>query len=183
MKPSGFACAALMSGLLGLAGCAEISKDCATATDAVLASALASESYAEGLVVFKQSDNSEQTSTIEVVHYRESDACRPSIADRYEHEGGDPHLEATFIHTVKGEPNLFSIVSWPLEHRALGMQGRLYSVYAYQWNGTDLELNNLVVQNPNLYGGVIGTNDGRPATFEGATQEGVISLLSRYGLE
>lgn len=120
---------------------------------------------------------------IELALHRPSNRCRPERVDSYGQEGGPPRLEATFVHTVAGEPNLLAIVSWPAWHGGIGMRGIFYAVYAYRWNGDAYVVNVVVVEHPALSGGIVGTVEDAPSTFEGTTPAGVIAMLRRFALE
>jgi len=167
-----------------LAGCAaQPADDCSRQVypDAVIVD----ERFGDSAVSFVgvEAERDVSGKEIQVVRFRDGAGCWAEPVDRYYYEGGEPTLEASFIHTVQGEPNLFTIVSWPLLHVGLGMNGRLYSVYAYHEVDGVLAVNDLVVKNKELYGGVEGILGGEPSTFEGKTEEGVVALLERLGLE
>lgn len=143
---------------------------------------LAQERLAGGTVAFlpvEQTDDGD--SVIEVVYYHPDQQCRPAVVDDYGINGGLPQLEASFIHPVQGEPNLFAIVSWPLAHAGLGMSGRYYGVYAYQRSATALAVNTFVTHHPEIGSGIVGTLEGEESTFEGTTEAGLISLMASQG--
>lgn len=154
--------------------------DCA---GAVRDSDLASERFADGVALFRPVETGAYRGGVEIelVHYRADEDCQPVLVDQYAIEGGDPRLEAHFIHPIKGEPNLFAIVSWPMDHAGLGMSGRMYSVFAYRQSEGVLETNDFVMENREISGGVVGTVEGETSTFEGATQDGLISLMASQG--
>lgn len=180
MKCSCLACAIMWIWLANMATHVSASEHCNTAVTGV---ELASERFADGIVVFQPigAEIDDDAMEIEVVHYRESNDCRSVVVDRYAFEGGEPQLEASFIHPVKGEPNVFAIVSWPMEHRGLSMAGRIYSIYAYREVGAGLALNDFVIQHPELNGRVIGVIDGESFDFEGKDEDGLISLMGSLG--
>lgn len=183
-RAMGLACLLGLALSAGLAGCAaEPAEGCSAETfpDAVIAD----QRFGESMVSFVGVDDSEDGvgQAIQVVRFRDGSGCAAEQVDTYHHEGGDPTLEASFTYTVHGEPNLFTIVSWPLLHVGLGMSGRMYSVYAYHEVDGALQLNDVVVHHHELRGGVEGLVDGEPSTFEGKTQAGVIAMLERLGLE
>lgn len=120
---------------------------------------------------------------IQLIRYQQGSGCQPEAVDSYEEEGGNPTLEAVFTHSVKGEPNLFTIVSWPMNHVGANLKGTVYSVYAYHERENQLVRNDLVVKNRHLYGGIVGTVEGEPMDFAGTTQAGVIGLLKQFELE
>ena len=120
---------------------------------------------------------------IELVRHRSDAGCRPEPVDRYEPEGGPPHLHEIFVHPVQGAPNLFAIVSWPIWHAGEGIRGTRYAVYAYRVDGDHWARNDVIVKHPALYGGIVGTVHGAPSTFEGTTRDGVVAMLHRLGLD
>ncbi|WP_155826492.1 lysozyme inhibitor LprI family protein [Vreelandella zhanjiangensis] len=142
---------------------------------------LALERFANGVVVFQPSLAPGSNTNIDVVYYPADDECRPVKVDEYGIEGGDPRLEASFIYTIQGEPNLFAIVSWPLQHAGLGMHGRFYSVYAYYQAGANLELNPFIAENSDVSGGIVGTVEGEEYAFQGVDEDGLISLMASLG--
>src|SRR5690606_21888985 len=89
--------------------------------------------------------------------------------------------EASFIHSIRGDPNLFAIVSWPLSHAGLEMTGRYYGVYAYQRAGATLTENTFVTHHSEVAGGIDGTVEGGKATFDGTTEAGLIALMGSQG--
>ncbi|MFA5493830.1 MAG: lysozyme inhibitor LprI family protein [Porticoccaceae bacterium] len=153
-------------------------KDC---TAIVSGSALGWERLANGIAAFYPADALDGGTEIELVFHQAHENCRPVAVDNYGIEGGDPKLEASFIHRIRGESNLFAIVSWPMDHRGLGMTGRFYSVFAYRQSGSMLELNRFVAENREVSSGVVGSVDGTEQTFEGATEEGLIALMGSQG--
>lgn len=165
--------------------------DCLSAAASQSEAIIADERFGSGVVGFVRAANAVGTldgndingQEIEVLRFRDGAGCAAEHVDTYHYEGGEPTLEATFTHTVQGEPNLFTIVSWPLVHVGLGMNGRLYYVYAYREVDGALAANNVVVHHQELRSGVEGTLEGQPATFEGKTENGVVALLERLGLE
>ena len=142
---------------------------------------LAQKQFAGGIVAFQPLMHSDDHTEIEVVHYHPDEGCLPVIIDSYEINGGSPTLEANFIYPIQGEPNLFTIVSWPLLHIGLEMRGRYYSVYAYHQLGSELTVNTFVIHNPALSSGIVGTIEGEETTFEGTTEEGLIALMGSQG--
>lgn len=165
--------------------------DCLSAAASQPDAVIADERFGNGVVGFVRAVNAVggldgndiNGKGIEVLRFRDDAGCAAEQVDTYHYEGGEPTLEASFTHTVQGESNLFTIVSWPLLHVGLGMNGRFYSVYAYHEVDGVLITNDLVVKNKDLYGGVEGTLEGEPSTFEGKTEEGVVAMLERLGLE
>lgn len=127
--------------------------------------------------------NGDTGEEIEVIRIRDDSGCTIEQVDTYYHEGGAPTLEAVFTHTVQGDPNLFTIVSWPLVHVGLGMNGRYYSVHAYRDAGGALVRNDAVMKNQQLHGGVEGLLEGESSTFEGKTEQDVVAMLERLGLD
>lgn len=120
---------------------------------------------------------------IEVVSHRTGSGCATAYVDTYHYEGGEPTLEASFTHTVQGQPNLFAIVSWPRLHAGVGINARQYAVHAYRVVDGELVTNDLVVGNQQLHSGFEGIMDGEPSTFEGTTEQSVVAMLERLGLE
>lgn len=173
-----------MAASVALSACAKApAVDClAGAQDEPL---LASQGYADRVVNFVRTTSAagQPGAVIEVVSYRRGSDCAAEHVDTYHYEGGEPTLEASFTHTVRGEPNLFAIVSWSIWHAGLDTKGRMYSVYAYHDVDGTLVLNDLVVKNRQLQGGFEGTLEGEPSGFEGTTQPGVVAMLERLGLE
>lgn len=182
--PRTFLIASGLSAVLVLAACTGQAQgdDCSAVADA---DALAVQPFADGLVQFVQAapEAGSQVREISMTWARESAGCALQDVDRYREEGGAPTLEATFVHPVQGTPNLFAIVSWPMWHAGLETQGTLYSVYAYRQLDDTLVLNDVVVKHPQLYGGFEGTLEGEPSSFEGSTEQGVVAMLARLGLE
>lgn len=159
-------------------------ESCAEAV-AVSDEVLATEPFGDGLVVFRSS--SDQATEIEVVHYRESGGCRPLTVDSYGIEGGEPQLEEVFAHTHDSKPLLLAIVSWPHNHRGLGMTGRFYSVYVYHQegrhghghhDGSGLQLHTALTRRQGM-SGVVGTVEGGEySSFAGTTRLGATALLA-----
>lgn len=143
---------------------------------------LAREHFAGGIVAFRQIDQvSDEDSTIQVAWYHPDENCRPVTVDNYEFNGGLPTLEASFVYPIQGEDNLFAIVSWPLLHVGLGMNGRYYGVYAYQPAEATLALNTFVAGNPEVSSGIVGRYEGEDWNFEGTTEDGLIALMASQG--
>lgn len=143
---------------------------------------LAQERLANGTVAFQLLEQAnDEDSQIQLVYYHPAENCLPITVDNYEFNGGLPHLEASFVYPIQGEDNVFAIVSWPLVHVGLGMNGRIYSVYAYQPAGTTLALNTFVAHNPEIGGGIVGRYEGEDWDFEGTTEDGLISLMTTQG--
>lgn len=166
--------ATLMAVLAGVAMVA-LAQDhpCATAFDPD--AALAVESFADGVVAVQPA--AADPAEIEVVHYRESDACEPQVIDHYPIEGGAPRLEEVFLHHYHGWPVLVSIVSWPHQHRGLGMTGRFYSIYVYHRDGDSVQLNEALARLQGLSGVVGTTEDWEQMTFAGVHRLGAAALL------
>ena len=143
---------------------------------------LAQEHFAGGVVAFQHVRQAvDHDSEIQVVHYPPDENCLAVVVDNYEFNGGLPNLEASFVYSIQGEPNLFAIVSWPLLHAGLGMNGRYYGVHAYQPSGAALVLNTFVAHNAAVSSGIVGTYEGEESTFEGTTEDGLISLMTSQG--
>lgn len=141
---------------------------------------LAQEHFAGSIVAF-QLVKQIKGDHIQVVYYQPDDKCLPVMVDSYELNGGSPRLEASFVYPIQGEHNLFAIVSWPLLHVGLGMNGRYYGVYAYQRSGAKLVLNTFVAWNPEVSSGIVGRYEGEDWNFEGTTEDGLISLMATQG--
>ncbi|MGE4336775.1 MAG: lysozyme inhibitor LprI family protein [Pigmentiphaga sp.] len=142
---------------------------------------LAQEHFAGGMVAFQRVKQiKDDDSEIQLI-YHPDEKCLPVMVDNYELNGGPPSLEASFVYPIQGEPNLFAIVSWPLLHAGLGMSGRYYGVYAYQRSGPKLVLNTFVADNLAISSGIVGTYEGETSTFEGTTEDGLISLMVSQG--
>ena len=154
----------------------------AACTTALPDDLLAQEALAGGIVAFQPvTQGKEDHSEIQVVYYHPDEKCLPVAVDSYEHNGGPPSLEASFVYPLQGEPNLFAIVSWPMIHEGLGMKGRYYGVHAYEKSGSGLLLNRFVADNSAISSGIVGTSEGEESTFEGTTEEGLISLMGSQG--
>lgn len=158
------------------AGSAAAQSDCSSA---IAAGALKSQPFGDGWVSFQPSGTMSATEAqaIDVLAYRTADGCTPVSLDRFEEEGGHPRLETVFEHEVAGQPNLFAIVSWPLDHVGLGTSGRYYAVRAYEAGASGITLNRRIVDHPVLASGVVGTVEGQAANFQGTSQNGLIALL------
>lgn len=61
------------------------------------------------------------------------------------------------------------------------MNGRYYGVYAYQRSGATLVLNTFVAHNAAISSGIVGTYEGEESTFEGTTEDGLVSLMASQG--
>lgn len=143
---------------------------------------LAQEHFAGGIVAFQLiKQTRDDDSEIQAVYYHPDEKCLPTMVDNYEFNGGLPNLEASFVYPIQGEHNLFTIVSWPLLHAGLGINGRYYGVYAYQRSGAALVLNTFVADNPAISSGIVGTYEGEESTFEGTTEDGLVSLMTSQG--
>lgn len=151
-------------------------------TEALPDNLLAQERLAGGIAAFQLvKQTTDEDSEIQVVYYHPDEKCLPVIIDNYEVNGGSPTLEASFVYPIQGKNNLFAIVSWPLSHAGLGMNGRFYGVYAYQRSGPALVLNTFVAHNAAISSGIVGTYEGEESTFEGVTESGLISLMTKQG--
>ena len=152
---------------------------------------LGSQRYSHGVVGFVgvetvigiEHGNDVTGNEIQVIRFRDRAGCAAEPVDTYHYNGGEPTLEAAFMHPVQGVPNLFAIVSWPLVHVGLGMSGSYYAVHAYHEIDGALVVNELVVKDTKLHGGVEGILEGEPTTFGGTTEQGVGAMLKRRGLE
>lgn len=170
----------ILAGSLGATFAARAADpDCVSA---VPENPLAMERFAGGTVAFLPVEQTEDTdSVIEVVYYHPDQQCLPVLVEDYGINGGLPQLEASFIHPIRGEPNLLAIVSWPMWHVGLGMKARYYDVYAYQRSGATLAENTFVTHHPEVGGGIVGTVEGEDSTFAGTTEAGLISLMASQG--
>lgn len=192
-RAMGLACLMGMAISAALVGCAVEPAEPAEGCSSQLhpGAVVAQERFGDGVVSFVgvenaigvQDGNDFSGEEIEVLRFRDDSGCAAEPVDTYHYEGGEPTLEASFTHTVQGEPNLFAIVSWPLTHVGLGMNGRLYYVYAYHEADGALSANDVVVHHQELRSGVEGTVEGESSTFEGKTEQGVVAMLERLGLE
>lgn len=147
----------------------------------VEAGALAVHRIGDLRVALHQRPDADGERSIEVRQYRPQAACQAQVIGRYEIEGGAPRLEADFLHPIKGQTNLITIVSWPLQHVGLGMQGRYYAAHAYRPTADGLAVNTFFTDNPALHSGVVGVVDGVEQHFEGSTQRGLLALMAAQG--
>lgn len=165
---------ATLTALLAMAAQAQNPPVCETAFDSD--AVLAVESFADGLVTLQPA--APNPTEIDLMYYRESDGCEPLAIDQYGIEGGEPRLEDAFLHHHEGWPVLVTIVSWPHEHRGLGMTGRYYAVHVYQQEGATVQLKPALARQ-NWLSGVVGTTEEwQPSTFAGTTRLGATALLA-----
>lgn len=170
-----------LAGLLAASGSgfAESPAQTAACPEPAKSAVLTTQDFAQGRVIVGPTLDSDQAEALRVMLQRPSpDGCVATEVDLYQTEGGPPTLEALFIHPVDDEDNLFTIVSWPLEHAGLGTRGRYYSVNAYQETDDGVVPNPRVTKDAELSSGIIGTVEGKPSDFAGNTRQGVIELLA-----
>lgn len=134
--------------------------------------------FNEGEAIFVERPSVAEGHSIELNYRTAGEPCLFSTIDLYDFEGGPPKLEASFVYSVEGNPNLFAIVSWPLEHSGLDMRGRFYAVHAYERENDTLIPNKLITSNVAISSGIVGFVAGENHQFKGATEAGVKSLLA-----
>jgi len=132
--------------------------------------------YADGVVAFEPSADADYP--VDVVLYRATKgACSKSRIDRYSFEGAPPKVEAVFPYALRGQPRLFVIVSWAVNHRGEGTYGTLYQVYAYGQDGKGGLVPDKTIADSDAMTGVEGQADGEPAHFSGKTPAEVRRLV------
>lgn len=132
--------------------------------------------YADGVVAFEPSSDPDYP--VEVVLYRATNGtCSKSRVDSYSFEGAPPRVEAVFPYAVRGQPRLFVIVSWAVNHRGEGTYGTLYQVYAYGQDGKGGLVVDKTITDSDAMTGIEGQADGEPAHFFGKTPEEVRKLV------
>jgi len=132
--------------------------------------------YADGVVAFEPSSNADYP--IDVVLYRAvNGTCKKSRIDAYSFEGAPPKVEAVFPYALRGQPRLFVIVSWEVNHRGEGTYGTLYQVYAYGQDGKGGLVADKTIANSDAMTGIEGQSEGEPTHFHGKTPTEVRQLL------
>ena len=132
--------------------------------------------YADGVVAFESS--SDRDYPVDAVLYRATNGtCSKSRVDRYSFEGAPPKVEAVFPYAVRGQPRLFVIVSWAVDHRGAGTHGTLYQVYAYGQDGKGGLVVDKTIADSDAMTGIEGQADGEPTHFFGKTPEEVRRLV------
>ncbi len=136
---------------------------------------------ADAVVVLEPA--SDPDNPLDLVLYDGADTCRRTVVDKYPVEGSAPAIEAVFPYTVKGQPHLFVIVAWELNHRGIGTLGKLYQVYAYGKNGKGALAPSKLIADRDEMTGVEGMTDGEPSRFPGKNAAEAKTLVNRLGLE
>jgi hypothetical protein len=132
--------------------------------------------YHDGVVAFEPSSNADYP--IDVVLYRATNVtCQKSRIDAYSFEGAPPKVEAVFPYDLHGQPRLFVIVSWAVNHRGEGTYGTLYQVYAYGQDGKGGLVADKTIANSDAMTGIEGQSEGEPTHFHGKTPTEVRQLL------
>jgi hypothetical protein len=132
--------------------------------------------YADGVVAFEPSSNADYP--IDVVLYRKANGtCSKSKVDAYSFEGAPPKVEAVFPYELRGQPRLFVIVSWAVNHRGEGVFGTLYQVYAYGADGKGGLVSDKTIADSDAMTGMEGQADGEPTHFSGKTPDEVRKLV------
>ena len=91
--------------------------------------------------------------------------CRKREFARYSIEGGPPMVESIFFLTIRGRPNVFSIVSWGVNNRGEGTYGRFYRVYAYYFDENEELIENKRISEADAMTGIEGYVEGRVSRF------------------
>lgn len=91
--------------------------------------------------------------------------CTRYVFAKYSMEGGNPQIESIFFYKLDGIVNIFSIVSWDQDHRALGTYGKLYQVYAYKKDNNGILVENKYVVDDNSMTGIDGYENGESSKF------------------
>jgi len=168
-------CLWLFLGAAPMAASASVSTTACPKADAAH-QVYASGVYADGVVAFEPSSDADYP--VDVVLYRATNgACSKSRIDRYSFEGAPPKVEAAFPYPLRGQPRLFVIVSWAVNHRGEGTYGTLYQVYAYGQDGKGGLVPDKTIANSDAMTGVEGQADGEPTHFSGKTPAEVRKLV------
>ncbi|MDR6497494.1 hypothetical protein J2785_000636 [Burkholderia ambifaria] len=93
------------------------------------------------------------------------DGCKNTGFARYALDGGAPTVESIFFLTIRGRPNVFSIVSWGVNNRGEGTYGRFYRVYAYHFDENEELVENKRISEDDAMTGVEGYVEGRVSRF------------------
>ena len=84
---------------------------------------------------------------------------------------------AVFPYALHGQPRLFVIVSWAVDHRDEGTMGTLYQVHAYGSDDKGGLVSDKTVAGSNAMTGVEGRAEGEPSDFGGKTPAEVRKLV------
>lgn len=161
------------AGILFLAGCQVVHSQCPPPDPS--RGIYESGVYDDGVIVFRHTDDSNYP--LNAVLYRRGEECRGNVVAKYSFEGSPPTVEYVFEHTYRGHPVLFVIVSWEVNHRGLGVYGKLYQVYAYRKDGKGGLVVDQDIVSRNDMTGLEGTDQNMPSHFSGKTPAGVIRIL------
>lgn len=101
------------------------------------------------------------------------DGCEKIEFARYSTEGGAPIVESIFFMLLHGRINVFSIVAWDVNNRGDGTYGRLYQVYAYDFDKNGMLVENKRVSEDDSMTGVEGYAQGRESKFRYRTASDV----------
>jgi hypothetical protein len=168
------ACLWLFLGVAPMAASVPVAAACpvADAAHQVYASGV----YADGVVAFEPSSDTDYPIDVEL--YRKANGtCSKSSVDAYSFEGAPPKVEAVFPYELRGQPRLFVIVSWAVNHRGEGIDGTLYQVYAYGADGKGGLVPDQAIADSDAMTGMEGQADGKPTHFSGKTPAEVLKLL------
>jgi hypothetical protein len=91
--------------------------------------------------------------------------CKKIEFARYSIEGGTPVIESIFFMPLHGRINVFSIVSWGINNRGDGTYGKLYQVYAYNFDENGNLVENKHVSGDDAMTGVEGVSEGTTSEF------------------
>jgi len=137
--------------------------------------------YANAVVAFEKS--SDPNNPLDLVLYKGTGSCNRSMIDHYSVEGSEPTVESVFPYMLKGQPNLFVIVSWEINSRGIGTYGKLYQVYAYGKDGKGGLASSKLISDSDEMTGIEGTSDGEPSHFVGKNAAEVKALIDRLGMK
>jgi hypothetical protein len=106
--------------------------------------------------------------------------CRKSEFAKYPIEGAIPTVSSLFFYKVDGKINIFTIVSWSINHRGLGTYGTLYQVYAYTKSDDGSLKENMKITDDYKMTGIDGYDDGQESTFRYKTANDVKRAVSHF---
>ncbi|WP_155420165.1 hypothetical protein [Burkholderia cepacia] len=101
------------------------------------------------------------------------DGCEKTEFARYTIEGGIPIVESISFMLLDGHVNIFSIVAWDINNRGDGTYGKLYQVYAYNFDENEALVENKRVSEDGSMTGVEGYTEGRESKFRYRTASDV----------
>lgn len=101
--------------------------------------------------------------------------------DTYETDGSSPNIDSVFLYKIKSDENVIVLVSWRQQHLAEGINGYLYQVFGYKYNGSQLIVNEEITKDSEL-NGLDGEFNGEGKSFKFKSAASIKKYLKeKYG--